>query len=69
MLYVGLSDKETIMASVATNEELEKLNQNLKSLSKRVKGNRKEAIRVLNKAGITTKKGKLAAPYRVKQDK
>ncbi|MEN6519563.1 MAG: hypothetical protein ABFD46_00220 [Armatimonadota bacterium] len=57
------------MASVMTVEEMRILKENLESTQKRVSGNRKEAIRVLHEAGIVTKKGKLASPYRSTQDK
>ena len=50
-------------------EDLEKLNENLRATRERVKGNRKEAIRVLHAAGIVTKDGKLTAPYRENQEK
>jgi|GEM_PF-4073656 len=50
-------------------EDLEKLNETLRATQERVKGNRKEAIRVLHAAGIVTKAGKLTALYRGKQDK
>ena len=56
------------MASVMTVEEIEALKQQLESTRERVKGNRKEAIRVLHAAGIATKKGKLTARYRVARD-
>lgn len=52
------------MASVMTVEELRILKEKLESTRERVRGNRKEAIRVLHDAGIVTKKGKLASPYR-----
>ncbi len=51
------------MASVATAEEMKRLNERLQSTRERVRGNRKEAIRVLHSAGITTKRGKLTSHY------
>ncbi len=50
-------------------EDLEKLNESLRATQERVKGNRKEAIRVLHAAGIVTKDGKLTAPYGGEQEK
>jgi len=55
--------------SMGMTEDLEKLNETLRATQERVKGNRKEAIRVLHAAGIVTKAGKLTALYRGKQDK
>ena len=57
------------MASVVSSKQLESLNERLKSTRERVKGDRKEAIRVLQAAGITNKKGKLTSIYRVIEDK
>jgi len=57
------------MASVVSSEQLESLNERLKSTSDRVKNDRKEAIRVLQAAGITNKKGKLTSVYRVIEEK
>lgn len=53
-----------MMAYAATTEELKKLKEKLEATRERVKGNREEALRVLRAAGIVTKDGKLAAPYR-----
>lgn len=57
------------MASEMTAEEFGVLKEKLDSTRERVRGNRKEAIRVLHEAGIVTKKGKLAFPYRETLDK
>lgn len=51
------------MASTMTVEEFEALKRELESTRERVKGDRKEAIRVLHAAGIVTKKGKLTSRY------
>lgn len=56
------------MASVVTVEEMKALKEKLDSTRERVKGNRKEALRVLQAAGIANKNGKLASQYRVTQD-
>jgi hypothetical protein len=54
---------------VVSAEEIEALKRKLESTRERVKGNRKEAIRVLHAAGITDEAGKLTEPYRLTQDK
>lgn len=51
------------MASVVTVEEIETLKRKLEATRERVKGDRKEAIRVLHATGITNKTGKLTASY------
>lgn len=56
------------MSSVVTVEEMKTLKEKLESTRERVRGNRKEAIRVLQAAGITTKKGKLTSRYLVTRD-
>jgi hypothetical protein len=50
-------------------EEIEALRRKLKATSERVKGDRKEAIRVLHAAGITDEEGKLTEPYRTPDDR
>jgi len=57
------------MASLVTVEEIENLKRKLESTRERVKRDRKEAIRVLHAAGITTETGELADPYRMNRDK
>ena len=54
---------------MVTDEEYKNLNDNLKATRERVKGNRKEALRVLQAAGIVTKDGKLAEQYGGEPDK
>jgi len=60
---------EGFVASVVTSKELQTLNAELKSTRERVKGDRKEALRVLRAAGIADNDGQLAACYRVKEAK
>lgn len=57
------------MASVVSSKELQTLNEELKSTRERVKGDRKEALRVLRAAGIADKKGHLTPCYRVAEAK
>lgn len=57
------------MASVVTVQEIESLKMKLKTTRERVGRDRREAIRVLQAAGITDASGKLTDPYRVSQDK
>ncbi len=51
------------MASVVTVEEMKAIKRKLESTRERVRGNREEAIRVLQAAGITDAEGKLTPPY------
>jgi hypothetical protein len=50
--------------STPTPEEYKAIEEALIEARERVRGNKKEAIRILHAAGIVTKKGKLTAPYR-----
>jgi hypothetical protein len=53
------------MPSTVSNEEIEILKKHLIGIQNRVKGNKEEAIKVLQDVGILDKKGKLTAPYRI----
>ncbi len=53
------------MASTINDKELKELRQQLKETREHIKGNKKEAIKVLYEVGITNENGRLKPEYQV----